>query len=731
MNTNLKLLAALIMGGSLAACGGSSGGDGPDNSSSSSSSSSSSVSSSSSSAAVDCEANPFDPACIEEDPVTEIDITNEEIPLHETFAVTGEGNQVALFFSADYKALNTAGANEDYVDDYPSFYYPTCCFWETDEETGEPTGNLIPDIDERQYVGLDDNGNGFFAFSSARWSIGQLQPDIVSDEESEDGDAKSKTTNAPVGSSWGELDLSVDYRVSFCLKDSGAAGAGTGGNLEVYVDNNSGGNQGHSIHGNQSLLMRTTAAALEAGNRVVIDVPGNVRLQDNDGVEVNLLGTTAEVFGTENSFLQMRVSSGGYAVISDLMVEHQDNLVTSYEPCVADSGLFEPTQLEGQPFTGLPLDVDFSLPKDEFFGDEGTTFLAFADDATQAFYSGTMGKSRFLLEDGVARFGNSNWTIGNRHLGDTSAEDTLEDLTGGLDLSEAYSVTIQIDALTDLTANPDAQFMIAVDNNTSNDGNSIHAPNENILKIAQSELATGELVINVPGEVTLNGDVIDTIDTHVGTERSFLRLRCPGNCGDAAEGNSNGIALSSIVIENQESAPAYLAEDYSAADAATFFSADYKATPTDPSVPMYAVTAGTDNIVVADGTLTMANARFTVGSLDNETSTAAEVQPNGSLDLTRPYRINLTVVEATSVDDNDPGNFQIYVDNNTTSSGNSIHGGDSKFEYSVGSHPNQISIIPEDGEGNPMGTATSFLQIRADSKVQSLVIDDLSIEYLD
>ena len=726
MNTNLKLLAAVILGGSLAACGGSSSDDEPTNNSSSSSSQRSSSSSSSSS---DC-ADPL--GCVIEDPVTEIDITNEDIPLHETFSVTGSGNQVAQFFSTDYKQLNTEGANEDYVDDYPSFYYPTCCFWETNEETGEPTGNLIPDIDERQYVGLDDDGNGFFAFSSARWSIGQLQPDIISDEESEDGDAKSKTTNAPVGSSWGELDLSVPYRISFCLKDSGAAGAGTGGNLEIYVDNNSGGNQGHSIHGDQSVLMRTTAAALEPGNRVVIDVPGDVRLQDNDGQQVTLIDVLAEAYGTENSFLQMRVSSGGYAVISDLMIEHQDNLVTSYDPCFADDTLFEPTKLEGVQFTGLPLDVNFDVTKDDFFGDEGTAFLAFPDDPTQAFYAGTMGKSRFILSEGVARFGNSNWTIGNRHLGDTSSSDTLEDLSGGLDLSNNWRVTLQIESLTDLTANPEAQFMIAVDNNTSNDGNSIHAPDENILKIDQSELEVGELIINVPGEVTLNGTVIDTIETHVGTAKSFLRLRCPGNCGNAEEGNNNGIALSKILIEEQESNPPFFTETFEAQDAAALFSADYKAVSTDDTVAMYQVTAGESNITVADGQLTMANARFTVGSVSNDPTTTAEDQPNGTLDLTRPYRINMSVASATSVDDNDPGKFQIYVDNNTTSSDNSIHGGDSKVvEFTVGDHPAEVRIAPENDEGNPLGTATSFLQIRADSRVEALVIEELTIEYLD
>ncbi|UZJ43768.1 hypothetical protein OOT55_14045 [Marinimicrobium sp. C6131] len=555
MNTNLKLLAALIMGGALAACGGSSSDDGPNNSSSSASSTSSS---SSSSDGVDCEANPFDPACIEEDPVTEIDITNEDIPLHETFAVTGEGNQVAQFYSTDYKELNTAGANEDYVDDHPSFYYPTCCFWETDEETGEPTGNLVPDIDVRQYVGIDADGNGYFAFSNARWSIGQLQPDIVSDEESEDNDAKSKTTNAPVGSSWGELDLSVPYRISFCLKDSGLAGAGTGGNLEVYVDNNSGGNQGHSIHGNQSLLMRTEAAALSAGNRVVIDVPGDVRLQDNNGDQVDLISTTAEVYGTENSFLQMRVSSGGYVVISDLMIEHQDNLVGDYTPCEADESLFTPPLPEGYAFPGLPLNEDFDdITKEQLIGDGediAGEFMAISSDLTIPFYKFNSTGRLAITETGELHISNNRFTMGFAGVENTAEGDT--EVAGDIDLSEPYTLTLEI---AERPASDEGRLQVLVDNSTTGSANSIHGENSVLLGTTWGLLGTGTLEINVPGDVLLNNEpVLDengdpvTIDTHVGTATSFLQIWCPSDCGADIESEGFGVKFDSIMLDNQD-----------------------------------------------------------------------------------------------------------------------------------------------------------------------------------
>lgn len=541
MNLNMKLLAALILGSTLAACGGSDSDGGGNNNSSSSSSSSDSSSSSSSD--VDCEANPFDPACVQEDPETEIDITTEAMPLQETFTIEGEGNQIATFFSPEYKRLNTEmpqtlPSGEEYEDPYPSFYYPTCCMWMDDPETGERTDELIPDIDSRQYVGTDSEGVGFMAFSNARYSIGQLEPDIISDEDSDSNDAKTKTTNAPVGSSWGELDLSKEYRISFCLKDAGRAGAGTGGNFEVYVDNNSGGNQGHSIHGNQSLLMRTTAASMEPGNRVVIDVPGDVRTQDNNGDQVTLLSTVAEVFGTETSFLQFRVSSGGYAVISDLMIEYQDDLVSSYTPCVADDSLFEPPLPEGYAFPGLPLNETFEdVTKDEFIGDGDDVagqFMGISSDVTIPFYRFNS-TGRLAIEEGNLRMTNNRFTMGFIGPADTAANDTT--VSGDIDLSVPYTVTFEI---AERPASDEARLQVLVDNNTTDSTKSMHGESSVLLATTWAQLGTGTLEINVPGDVLLNNEpVLDaegdpiTIDTHVGTASSFLQVWCPSDCGDA------------------------------------------------------------------------------------------------------------------------------------------------------------------------------------------------------
>ena len=127
----------------------------------------------------------------------------------------------------------------------------------------------------------------------------------------------------------------------------------------------------------------------------------------------------------------------------------------------------------------------------------------------------------------------------------------------------------------------------------------------------------------------------------------------------------------------------------------------------------------------------MFNARFTVGNADNTQASAAETAPLGALDLSKPYTITFTVKAFDDDTDttNAAGKFQVYVDNNTTSSGNSTHGGSSKLleiaqdDGTITTFPHTVVINSE------LGTATSFLQFRADSRVGNLVIDDLTIEY--
>src|SRR5690606_26192275 len=101
-------------------------------------------------------------------------------------------------------------------------------------------------------------------------------------------------------------------------------------------------------------------------------------------------------------------------------------------------------------------------------------------------------------------------------------------------------------------------------------------------------------------------------------------------------------------------------------------------------------------------------------------------QANGDLDLMRPYRIKFTVLAATGT-----VNFQVYVDNNTTSGSSSIHAAvGSTASLLIQMTPSDITEFPyEVVIESDLGTATSFFQIRADSSIENLVIDDLVIEY--
>src|SRR5690606_12658200 len=79
-----------------------------------------------------------------------------------------------------------------------------------------------------------------------------------------------------------------------------------------------------------------------------------------------------------------------------------------------------------------------------------------------------------------------------------------------------------------------------------------------------------------------------------------------------------------------------------------------------------------------NGTITLANGgRFTIGqiSVPAPADTAnSDTSVNGDLDLSQPYTVIITVASASET-----GNFQVFVDNNTASQGNSIHGNNSRI----------------------------------------------------
>jgi len=186
--------------------------------------------------------------------------------------------------------------------------------------------------------------------------------------------------------------------------------------------------------------------------------------------------------------------------------------------------------------------------------------------------------------------------------------------------------------------------------------------------------------------------------------------------------------------------PAVLDENFDAAsdgdgDASNFFTADYKALSSNAGLPFYNVTGGSSNIVFSGGQLSLNDARFTLGDATPDIlTTAGDTTTRGDLDLSQPYRISFDVLTNDNVDDAD-GKCQVYVDNNTSGSSNSVHSGGSKiFEKSIvtladGDQPTGTVTIESDPD-NHVGTATSFLQLRCDSHVEiPITIDNLVVEY--
>lgn len=214
----------------------------------------------------------------------------------------------------------------------------------------------------------------------------------------------------------------------------------------------------------------------------------------------------------------------------------------------------------------LPLSFDFSVGRDEFFagkdqngdsvpalgGTDGVdadyetngTFLSISSDTSNPFYKIFSSASRIQINttNNAIRFGNAGWVAGNSNYNATNATTPP---SGDLDLSQAYSITLEISAL----PNAGGQLQIRVDNNTSSSSNSIHGGDSLLLSLDDAGgLDLGTLVVNVPGDITMNGVDIGDVSVHQGTENSFIAFRCPSNCGDTTAPDAGGIEISEVTI---------------------------------------------------------------------------------------------------------------------------------------------------------------------------------------
>jgi hypothetical protein len=195
----------------------------------------------------------------------------QAIPFRENF---DSATNTRAFFSTAYKALNGDTAKP--------FYYPAGGFL---DEFGNPsptaTSWITADANRKLRI-----GNGRLTFGQTKLEVNTTTAD----------------TSIPT---WGEFDLSKAYKVSFCVVQVSAASSS---NFEIYVDNNTtGGNNSIYGAGNASRILQVATHTLVPGTRHEVLVPK---------------AAGDKQIGSATSFFQWRVSSGGWAVIDDVVVEY-------------------------------------------------------------------------------------------------------------------------------------------------------------------------------------------------------------------------------------------------------------------------------------------------------------------------------------------------------------------------------------------------------------------------
>lgn len=224
--------------------------------------------------------------------------------------------------------------------------------------------------------------------------------------------------------------------------------------------------------------------------------------------------------------------------------------------------------------------------------------------------------------------------------------------------------------------------------------------------VAVSSAAASSLVSSTASNVS--SSTVSSIDVIQGSSSSAASSETPAN----ESSSSQSSAINSVVINEAFNV-----------DKTTLFSAGYQSISTDSSAPLYFITGGTSGINVTNNELSLVGARLTVGNRPPRASTtASDTNANGDFDLSRPYRLSFNIVAASG-----SGKLQVYVDNNTTSQGNSIHGTNSKVFEAVASSlvaGQRVEI------SRTVGTANSFFALRTESSA-SVTIDNLVLEYTD
>ncbi|MDT0602507.1 pectinesterase family protein [Thalassotalea castellviae] len=521
-----------------------------------------------------------------------------------------------------------------------------------------------------------DETLGQLTLAGARFSIGNTTPEV-----------ETKSSNT---SSSGIYNISEGFTISFDVIDHNGSGS-----LSLYVDNNTT-SQGNSAHGDASKFYGKSINEenTPVGQRFSYTyVPGEDVVTGSDLTSPDARGVLSASIQT--SFFQLRTDSAASIIIDNLTIETVATDVPDIEPPV-DPPIEPPVEPPAIiPNVGLPFSADFiGITADIFSVDYQT--IVDADGLEIPTYTRT-GGSVNVVADGL-EISSGRFTIGNTTPDvDTTGDDTST--TGVFDLSRPYNVVMDIISVDD--PDGDNNFQIYVDNNTSSSSKSIHGGDSKFYSELINTLTPGT-TLTVPG--------------FIATKNSFLQLRTE---------SGGTVVVNNIRIEYIDE-NLLLEETFNGTSAETFFTAEYKSLPSDATAPLYNITGGGSAMVFANDQLTLSGSRFTMGETNPGTDTADGVMPEGALDLSKPYKVfvDIVAIDSASTMTKD---FQVYVDNNTSSSSKSHLGGDSKFFASDLADLNVGQTLEIEGL---LASTNSFLQFRTESSA-TVTIDNIRIEYLD
>lgn len=381
---------------------------------------------------------------------------------------------------------------------------------------------------------------------------------------------------------------------------------------------------------------------------------------------------------------------------------------------------------------------DFNTDTETFFS-SGYKRLS-SETGSGALYYKTGGSAATDAENGHLILEGDRFSIGNAATNpgkETSASDTIG--SGIYNLSEGFTLSFTV-----IDHNGSGSLSLYVDNNTTSQSNSVHGAASKFYgkSITAEELPIGERFIYtyVPGEDVVTGADLSHEDArgilNADIKNSFFQLRTDSSARIVID----DLRIETVATEvpdieppvEEEPTGEILAIETFETTSEEFFTATYKSLPNDGSSALYNVTSGSSRLTITDGVLSIDNARFSWGNTTPGTETAdTDTTTTGVYDLSREYNIVFDVISASEPDATDQDNsFMIYVDNNSSSSGKSIHGGASKFYSAKIADLAQLASGTEVTVPGLLATETSFLQLRAESGAV-IEIDNLRIEYLE